>query len=358
MHFVLSRRIGEVPVDRAQWNSLAAESAGATIFQTHEWFAAWWAAFARRRQLFLITAWDGADLAGIAPLMVERHRGVRYLEFVGSPNADYQDLILGPRPEAVLAGLAEFLASHRSHWDMLVLRNLPTDSVTYRLLPGMLNDLGIRTTDEERIPCPTLEIASRPEETRRRLNGYSFRRRINRLRQAGETGYVRCSTEEQLQRYLPVFFEQYIERRAGSPAESFFRRPEVREFYTSLAHSMLPHGWLHFSVLECDGRPVAFHFGFEFKKRLYWYKPSYDPAVARLSPGKVLLSHLIRDAMERELEELDFTVGAEPFKYRYTRTERTNVTLRAFSRPWMHRTFRRLSWARRVVSRWRNRHRQ
>jgi CelD/BcsL family acetyltransferase involved in cellulose biosynthesis len=357
VRFVLSRRFEDVPVDRPQWNALAAGSAVATVFQTYEWFEAWWTAFARGRQLFLVTAWEGDDLAGIAPLMIERHKGIRYLEFVGSPNADYQDLILGSRPEAVLSGLADFLLDQRQAWDMLVLRNLPADSVTYRLLPNLLHGVGIRTTDDERIACPTLEIASRPDEARRRLNGYSFRRRINRLEQIGEIRYLRCSTRDQLEHYLPVFFEQYMERRAGSPAERFFRRPEVRKFYESLARSMLPHGWLHFSVLECGGRPVAFHFGFEFKRRLYWYKPSYDPAFARLSPGKVLLSQLIRDALERELDELDFTVGAEPFKYRYARTERTNVTLRAFARPWMHFAFKRLAWARRVVSQWRYRRR-
>lgn len=358
MRFVLSRRFEDVPVDRTQWNALAAGSRSATVFQTYEWFEAWWRAFARHRQLFLVTAWMDDDLAGIAPLMVERHRGLRYLEFVGSPNADYQDIILGSHPEAVLSGLAALLADRRGAWDMMVLRNLPTDSVTSGLLPSLLLGVGIRTTDDERIACPTLEIASQPDEALRRLNAYGFRRRINRLRQHGDITYTRCTTSRELDRYLPAFFAQYIDRRAGSPAEEFFRRPEVRHFYELLANSMLPRGWLHFSVLECAGRPVAFHFGFEFNKRLYWYKPCFDPAVARLSPGTVLLSYLMRDAMEHELDELDFTVGAEPFKYRYARTERTNVTLRGFARPWMQRAFRRLAWARRAVSGWRVRHRR
>jgi CelD/BcsL family acetyltransferase involved in cellulose biosynthesis len=69
-----------------------------------------------------------------------------------------------------------------------------------------------------------------------------------------------------------------------------------------------------------------------------------------MSPGKVLLSYLIRDALERNLDELDFTVGAEPFKYRYTRTQRTNVTLRAFSARWLYRTFQGVAWARRQLS--------
>ena len=84
---------------------------------------------------------------------------------------------------------------------------------------------------------------------------------------------------------------------------------------------------------------MAFHFGFEFRGRLYWYKPSFDPGVARLSPGKVLLSYLISDALERGLKELDFTVGAEPFKARYTDTHRINSILRIFNRRWHYLAF-------------------
>jgi len=350
IRFVLSRRLSELPVDRQQWNTLAAGSADTTVFQTYEWLESWWRAFGKRRQLFLITAWSRESLVAIAPLMIERHRGLRYLEFVGSPNADYQHFILGSQPEAVLKGLAMFLADQRNAWDMMVLRNLPTESVTSIKFPALLNAAGIGTTADARIECPTLEIAAQPDQIRQKLNAYSFRRRIRHLSGIGELKYIRCSTTEQLDRYLPPFFSQYIEQRTGSPAAKFFCKPEVREFYSTLARVMLPQGWLHFSVLECGGRPVSFHFGFEYRGRLYWYKPCYDPAVARMSPGKVLLSYLIRDALERNLDELDFTVGAEPFKYRYTRTHRTNATLRAFSRRWLHRTFQGVAWARRQLS--------
>ena len=350
IRFVLSRQLEELPVDRQQWNALVAETAGTSVFQTYEWFESWWTALGGKNELFVVTMWDGEALLGIAPLMIERHRGLRYLEFVGSPNADYQDFILGPQPEVVLKGLATFLADQRNAWHMMALRNLSTESITSRKLPGLLNATRIDTIDDERIACPTLEIASQSEEVRRRVNAYSFRRRIRRLSSLGELKFTRCSTTAELERYLPQFFAQYSEQRAGSAAARFLGRSEVGEFYSALARAMLPQGWLHFSVLECDRRPVSFHFGFEFSGRLYWYKPCYDPALARMSPGKVLLSYLIRDALDSNLDELDFTVGAEPFKYRFTRTQRTNVTLRAFSSRWLYQSFRGVAWARRQLS--------
>lgn len=354
MRLVLSRRLSDNPVGRDQWNAHVKKTVNATIFQTYEWFECWWAAFGGQQQLFLITMWDGELLVGIAPLMILRRRGLRQLEFVGSPNADYQDFILGKRSTELLPILLRYIFEQRNSWDMMVLRNVPTDSPTFALLPKAARSIGLKVTDTERVDCPTLEIDSRPEETRKLLNRYSFRRRIKGLRQRGELTFTRCTTEEQLDRYLPQFFDQYVERRHGTRAAVAFQRPDVRAFYSSLARSLLRSGWLHFSVLESAGHQIAFHFGFEFDCRLYWYKPSFDPAFARNSPGKVHLSFLIRDASTRRLQELDFTVGSEPFKYRYSSTHRTNANLRVFSRSWLHRVFQGLVWTRGSLRKWRS----
>ena len=354
MQFVISRRLAELPVSREQWNALVAESPGATIFQTYEWFECWWTAFGRDRQLFLLTAWDGDAVAGIAPLMIERRAGLRHLEFVGSLNADYQDFILGRRGDQLLAEFARYLFRQRDAWDMMVLRNVPMDSATVRLFPDEMRVLGLGSTDQERVACPTLHIAGRTAEIRRLVDGYGFRRRVRRLQQHGELKFVRCSSPEQVNHYLPLFFDQYVERRRGSRAAEAFMRPNVRAFYLALAEAMLPRGWLHFSVLECADRPAAFHFGFEFGGRLYWYKPSFDPKLAQQSPGTVLLSYLIRDAVQSGLDELDFTVGAEPFKYRYASTQRVNANIRVFSRRWLYVAAKAVAWARRAASRLRH----
>jgi CelD/BcsL family acetyltransferase involved in cellulose biosynthesis len=358
MRFVLSRRLTELPVDRLQWNALVAETAGSTVFQTYEWFECWWTAFGYRHQLFLITAWDGGSLVGIAPLMVLRRAGLRQLEFVGSPNADYQDFILGTNAVELLPLLVRYLSEQRGEWDMMVLRNVPTDSPTFALLPPAMRLLGLGVTDLERVACPTLEISSRPVEIRRLIDGYSFRRRLKQLRCHGELTFTRFCTATQVDRYLPQFFEQYVERRRGSVAADVLSRADVRAFFVALAESMLSSGWLHFSALECAGRPIAFHFGFEFRGRLYWYKPSFDPKLARQSPGTALLSYLIRESLERGLKELDFTVGAEAFKYRYATSQRTNANVRVFRRRWLYLATLGVAWALRTSARWRRARRQ
>ena len=358
MRFVLSRQFADLPVDRLRWNALVEETDHCTIFQTHEWFDCWWTAFGHRHQLFLITIWDDELLVGIAPLMVSRRAGLRQLEFIGSGNADYQDFILGKREANLLPLLARFLFEHRNAWGIMVLRNVPTNSQTFALLPDAMRSLGLGATEFERVSCPTLAISSHPDEARRLPDSYSFRRRVKQLRRLGELTFTRCCAPSQVDYYLPQFFEQYVQRRRGSVAAELLRRSDFRAFYVALAKSMLPAGWLHFSALECAGQPVAFHFGFEFRGRLYWYKPSFDPELARYSPGTALLSYLIRDAVGRGLKELDFTVGAEAFKYRYANTQRTNANLRVFRRRWLYMATLGFVSALRIWNRWRRARRQ
>ncbi len=352
MRFVLSRQFTDVPIDRRRWNALVAETEGCTIFQTHEWFECWWSTFGHQHQLFLVTVWDDETLVGIAPLMVVRRAGLRRLEFIGSSNADYQDFILGKRAAELLPLLVRFLFERRNEWNMMILRNVPTDSMTFALLTDAMRVIGLAAIDFERVSCPTLEISSHPGEFRRLSDTYSFRRRVRQLRQLGELTFTRFQTTSQVDHYLPQFFEQYVARRRGSVAAKLMAQSDIRAFYVALAQSMLAAGWLHFSALECAGHPVAFHFGFEYRRRLYWYKPSFDPELARYSPGTVLLSHLIRDAVGRDLKELDFTVGAETFKYRYANAQRTNANLRIFRRRWLYMATLGFAWALRVSNRY------
>lgn len=78
-----------------------------------------------------------------------------------------------------------------------------------------------------------------------------------------------------------------------------------------------------FSVVELDGRAVAFHYGFEYGGALIWYKPSFDLSYSAQSPGLLLIRELIRDSLEQGREEVDFTIGGESFKSRFANAERS-----------------------------------
>lgn len=329
-----------LPIDRAQWNALAAQNATHTAFQTFEWFDTWWSAFGSRHRLFLLTVHQAGAIIGIAPLMLVRGPlGMRQLEFTGTPNADYQDLILAGERAGAIDALSRFMHEARSRWDMIVLRNLPADSPTVRELTEGLVLAGHKPMDMERQPCPTLQIRGREEETRQLLSRYSIRRAMRRLAARGPITYQLLDTPAEIDRHLPEFFAQHVRRWKDSRDPSPFADPAFCQWYRHLAHAANSAGWLHFSVLECAGKPVAFHFGFSHGGVLSWYKPSFSPEFARESPGTTLICHLIQNAIDCGLDELDFSSGLETFKNRFSNRRRECLNLRAFASPILRAAF-------------------
>lgn len=322
-----------VPLSQSQWNGLVAQSPTRTAFQTYEWFDTWWAAFGSRHRLFFLSAERAGAIIGFASMMVVRGPlGLRQLEFTGTPNADYQDFVLGSDAKDVIPAFVSFLSRERRHWDMIVLRNMPTTSPTVAALNVACAALGLRIMDIERQPCPALVVRGREREARQRVDRYSIRRALRKLQARGPTRFRVLDDIESIDRNLEVFFRQHELRWQRTRTPSPFHDSEFRGWYRELAHAAHRAGWLHFSVLECGGVPAAFHFGFNHGGVLSWYKPSYAPEFARESPGTTLIHHLIEDVVARDLSELDFAEGMEPFKERFSNTWRECLNLRIFSK--------------------------
>jgi CelD/BcsL family acetyltransferase involved in cellulose biosynthesis len=93
------------------------------------------------------------------------------------------------------------------------------------------------------------------------------------------------------------------------------------------------------------------HFGFEYGGRITWYKPAFDVAYADYSPGEVLMKYLLEYALQRKVAELDFTIGAEPYKYRYANHTGANYAVRVFRQEHAFHLTRLVLNARRLVER-------
>jgi CelD/BcsL family acetyltransferase involved in cellulose biosynthesis len=82
-----------------------------------------------------------------------------------------------------------------------------------------------------------------------------------------------------------------------------------------VAKAFLKRGWLDLAFLCLDGQPIAFHFGFRYRRRYYYYIPAFDPSCAAYAPSTQLLVRLMRKACEEGFEVFDFLIGNEPYKY-------------------------------------------
>ena len=318
---------------RDDWNRLAERAYTNTVFQTYEFHASWWAAFGSTGQLRVLLAENEGTVVGIAPLMITRRRLFgrtrRVVQFIGARSFDYTDFIIDRTRPDVLTLLLSMLAALDPAFDLLYLRDIPGESVTLPQLRRFFAKQGKPSDVRVLYEAPT-RIFNNPAEDSQLPNKKSLKRHHNYFQRSGRLECMNYATAEEVTQHLESFFEQHIRRRAGTDTPSGFVDECTRVFFRELTRALAPKGWLLFSVVFFNRHPIAMHFGFEYRDRITWYKPTFDVAYAKHSPGEVLIKFLLEYALARKIHELDFTIGAEPFKYRFANHSRSNYVVRVF----------------------------
>jgi CelD/BcsL family acetyltransferase involved in cellulose biosynthesis len=330
LQFGVATEFSLLPLNAQIWAELIARSTTNTVFQTYEWFDAWWQAFGASHRLYFVWVKEQERVVAFAPLMLTHANGVRKLEFIGAGNADYLDFCYpADRPE-LLGAMLGLLQQRRSEWDVLRLANMPVHSVTFQQLPSSIRQCEMRFVHEATVTCPTLMLKDRDAEVRGMIGKYSVRRKVNWFDKQGELKVVHLSEPAAIDSYLNGFFAQHTQRwhRDGKPSQ--FERPEQREFFKHLVHAWKGGRTLLFTVVLLNDEPLAYHFGFDYSGRMLWYKPAFNSKYAEHSPGIVLIRALIEEALRAEKDEFDYTIGAEEFKFRFSNVLRANAYVNVY----------------------------
>lgn len=326
MNIEIASDIGRAGISESEWNRLASGNETSTVFQTYEWFRSWWSVFGGQNRLFLAKAYSSGELVAIAPLMITGAEGDRVLRFTSDEKADYCDFLVREHKELALERIIDALMQRRGEWDSIQFRNIPEVSSTKSIVKKICAGKGLNLITRQ-IVCPSLVIQGHEEEASMMLKKETFRRRYNYFAKRGSLEFRNIRDEKEALSYLDVFFDQHVRRRAATGEQSLFMDPRNRDFYVCLTKSLLAREWLLFSVLEFNGRAIAFHFGFDYGSKVIWYKPSFDIEYSKHSPGKVLLRFLLQYSLDNGKKEFDFTLGDEEFKRRFTNRVRRNFQL-------------------------------
>ena len=317
-----------------------------SVFQTYAWNVCWWNAFRGSDELFVILGYVGSRLVAIAPMTISTGKGLlgqarNHVRFLGSRNhaSDYCDFIVDPEvPHAVHALLDEMsVRTGRIH--RMDLSNLPGHSPNRARILEYLKSRNTRVAVDFQADAPVRVLGDHQADSKA-ANKSSLKRHTKFFEKSGNLRFHSCRSENEILGFLDIFFEQHISRWAQSGSPSQFSDPAQQGFYRDLVRAAFPQGWLRFDVVMFNETPLAFHFGFEYQGRFIWYKPTFDVQYASRSPGEVLIKFLLEDAIRKGLQEFDFTVGSESFKYRFANRIRYNERLIAFRSAgdyWIHR---------------------
>lgn len=142
-------------------------------------------------------------------------------------------------------------------------------------------------------------------------NGYwrDSRRRLNKLHRTLGESVFRWHDPD------PAAFAACL-RWKGSQFDGIrrmFEDPRHRRFFERLAE----RGFLNVSSLSTPHGPVAVGLGVVWQGCYFYWIPSYDPAHADCSPGRLLLEAMMNESHRLGHHRFDFLLGAESYKWLY-----------------------------------------
>ena len=297
------------------WGTLHAESRLRSPFLAWTWQHEWVSVFAEGRRLELRCVVDGTGrLVALLPL-VETAPG-RWLLVGGADVSDYLDL-LAPRDreEEAWAALLGARATDRAIWE---LHAVPGASPTVTALPALAAAAGlaVSTTLEER--CPVLALPDSWDVLLASLSGkhrHELTRKLRRFEREAPEGRIAWeSTPAGIDARLDDFLALHRRSREG---KAKFMDARMEGFFRRAIPALAERGGARLAFLELPDGPIASFVTLEWDGTVGLYNSGFHPERAALSPGLVLLAHVIRDAIERGRRRFDFLRGEERYKYEF-----------------------------------------
>jgi len=322
--------VGRADLDSAlpDWAALHAADPAATPFQAPGWGEAWLRHWEPEAEPWLLRVRDGTGVVALAPLAVRRRGPVRLLETIGREPGDYWDVLARPdaREEAVAALAAEVLRRRRE-WDVAHVACLPPESPT----PAALAGAGLRVLGLWPSPCPGIELPGSFDEylamlpSQRRGN---LRRHLKRL-DGGELELRAVTDPAQLPDTI-ARWQELRERQWGETGRRIDEEHLSRRFgafMLDVTRALVPAGLALVWEVRREGAVAGVYVNLVDERAFYWYLGGFDPALASLGVGKIVIGASIRESVAAGRRYYDFTRGSEPYKYWYGATDRQAAAL-------------------------------
>ena len=324
-----------------EWNRLHAEAALASVFNSWIWQFQWWQAYGGSQPLRLLVAREGERVAGILPLYVQRARvlgvPVRVARFVGTGGDTAPD-DLGPmvaRGEEVAAAAALARAALRLRGiDAWRFSDLAPGSPFPAALRAAAGELGRSSAAGPAVRIALVELPATWEaflQSLGRDRRWQLRRARRRVAERHRARFFVWEDAARLDAAIDRLAQLHRLRWAQAGGTHAFRSGEYLQFHRGVMHALHARRSLRLYCLEIDDAIRAMLYCFRFRNRIYLMQSGFDPALARLGVGKVLLGYALQHAIEEGNEAWDFLRGEHRYKEELATSHRETTGLDVFA---------------------------
>ena len=333
-------RVSDLQGLRAEWDDLLHRSREASPFLSWDWQDAWWRAYGKSHALRIYTVRRDGRLVAILPLYREQVivlpgltcRRLRFVGTGGDTSPDYLGALLDPDHEAEAAiELSDGILSS-SDWDALWLSEVRVGSPFVAALEERATRRKLRLHAGPVTHITILPLSGSWDGLLANLDRHwrqEVRRRRRRLDELGG----RCAVWKD-PATLDGAFDRLAElhrlRWSGRAERHAFSSPEYLSFHREVMHRFLERGWLRLFVLEVGGEAIAMRYCFRFQDEVFAFQSGFDPAYGRLSPGSVLMGHVVEQSIHEGAQLVDMLKGEHPHKEAWSREYRETTHLRLY----------------------------
>ena len=335
----------------AQWDALVDRDPDATLFQRARWLARWERDLGAQRRMRTRAMRRDGLLVGV---LVETR------ELLGLPSGpseliriaggdevtDYLGPLAAPEDRADVARAYITLLCEDRGWDEVVLNGLAADTGWHELFATVAEESGLKVIEADvQDVCPRVDLEGGFDGYLARLPG-RMRQELSRKSRK----LARDAGPFDVHEYAPADAGQGIEdfltqvQQGEDDKARFFGRPEMQQWFRTLADEFGPDGTLRVHRLDIGELPAAMTVSLvdsashaasdpagdadgEATRMWGLYNSSFDPALTALAPGMVLIWELIQQAADEGCTMFDLLRGDEPYKYRFGAIDREVRTL-------------------------------
>ena len=305
------RHLEEFEKLREAWGNLFSKQEIKTTFLTWEWLYAWWKTHLDNRELWLITAWTGSDLAGIAPLMLstEKKHGLRFrlLQSLGSLNTDESDFFSRDGNPEIIQALINYIIQNKDQWDAITLHEHRADRASTKIIQDVFkkNNLVIRLKHNLHLHIPISGSWNVYIKSLSKNMTKNIKRRLRRTREIHELEFKHYKGQDVKWEHLETIFK--INKNGAFPKK--YESKSEREFHSELFNLMNSRDWIELAFLTLDKKPVAFEYGFNMNGRFEDWRTGYDQNFGNQAVAKSLLFLLLQELHNHGYKDFDFLRG-------------------------------------------------
>ena len=320
---------------KSEWNAFITSGVSHVPFLRFEYLKNWWRTrgggeWPESAQLLIIAANEGDLLIGLAPCFVADHDGRRELLFLGSIEiSDYLDFLVQPQHlEQFCEGLLAYTQSTlvpQYGVKAIDLYNLVDQSPTIHALQSAALDSSLVCEIVPLQKSPFIPLAGDWEEYLSKIDKkqrHEIRRKMRRMQEIEPAANWYISSEPAS---IEADIQDFLRLMAYDAEKEAFLTAPMRDQLASSMREAFDSGILQLAFLTIGEEKAAAYLNFDFLNRIWVYNSGIDPRFSELSPGWVLLGHLLKWANENNRFEFDFMRGNEDYKYRFGAVDRSIV---------------------------------